>query len=92
MTKWNIGIVQQINKWKDGNILSVKLRCKKAILKRAIQDLHPIELTCSSYETPNEVVLDPKAQLFSPKHNAVVGANERIKEVTDYETELSDVE
>ena len=61
-------------------------------------------MTCSSYETPNKVVLDPKAQLFSPKHNAavaanerikhnaVVASNERIKEVTDYETELSDVE
>ena len=41
--KWNIGIVQQINKGKDGNIRSVKLRCKKAILERAIQRLYPME-------------------------------------------------
>ena len=38
--KWNIGLVQHINKGKDGNIHSVKLRCKKAILERAIQHLH----------------------------------------------------
>ena len=31
--KWNIGIVQHTNKGKDKNTRSVKLRCKKAILK-----------------------------------------------------------
>ena len=65
--KWNIGIVQCINKGKDGNIRSVKLRCKKAILERAIQHLHLMELTCSSYKPPKKVVLDPNAQDFSPK-------------------------
>ena len=31
--KWNIGIFQHISKGKDGNIHSVKLRCKNAILE-----------------------------------------------------------
>ena len=90
--KWNIGIVQQINKGKDGNIPSVKLRCKKTILERTIQHLYPIELTCSSYEAPKEVVLDPNVRYFLPKRNAAAAANERIKEVTDCENELPDVE
>ena len=51
-----------------------------------------MELTCSNYEAPKEVVLDPNAQDFSPKQNAALAANERIKEVTDYEPELPDVE
>ena len=90
--KWNIGIVQHINKVKDGNIRSVKLLCKKTILERAIQHLYPMELTCSSYTAPKEVILDPNARVFSPKRNAAVAANGRIKEVTQYETELPDVE
>ena len=44
--KWNIGIVQHINKGKDGNIRSAKLWCKKAILEQAIQHLCRMELTC----------------------------------------------
>ena len=90
--KWNTGIVQHINKGKDGNIRSVKLRCKKAILERAKQHLYPMELACSSYETPKDVVLDPNARDFYSKRNAAVAANERIKETTKYETELLDVE
>ena len=55
---------QHINKGKDGNIRSVKLRCKKAILERAMQHLYPMELTCSSYTAPKEVIWDPNARVF----------------------------
>ena len=51
-----------------------------------------MELTCSGYKAPKEVVLDPNARDVSPKRNAAVAANERIKEVTEYETELPNVE
>ena len=51
-----------------------------------------MELTCSSYKAPKEVIFDPNARDFSPKRNAAVAANERIKEVTEYETELPHVE
>ena len=51
-----------------------------------------MELTCLSYKAPKEVALDPNVRDFSPKRNAAVTANERIKEVTEYETELPDVE
>ena len=51
-----------------------------------------IELTFSSYTAPKEVILDPNARIFSPKRNAAVAANEQIKEETEYETELPDVE
>ena len=74
--KWNMGIVQHINKRKDGNIRSVKLRYKKATLERAIQHLYPMELTCSRFKAPKEVVLDPNARDFFPKPNAAVPANE----------------
>ena len=36
-----------------------------------------MELMCSTYEAPSEIVLDPNAQDFSPKGNATVAANER---------------
>ena len=36
--------------------------------------------------------MDPNARVFSPKQNAAVAANERIKEITEYETELPDGE
>ena len=62
--KWNTEIVQHINKRKDENIRSVQLRCKKAILERAIQHLYPMELTCSSYKAPKEVILDPNERVF----------------------------
>ena len=83
---------QHINKGKDGNIRSVKLRCEKAILERAIQHLYSMELTCSSYAAPKEVIWNPNARVFSPKRNAAVAADERIKELAEYETELSVVE
>ena len=71
----------------------VKMRCKKAVLERGIQHLHPMELTCSSYTATKEVILDPDAQVFfSSKRNAAVAANERIKEARECETELPDVE
>ena len=50
-----------------------------------------MELTCLSYKAPKEVVLDPNARDFSRKQNAAVAANERIKEVTEYQTELPHV-
>ena len=77
--KWNIGIVQHINKGEDRNTRSVKLQCEKAILERATQHLHPMKLTCSSYIATEEVILDPNARAFSPKRNAAVAASERIK-------------
>ena len=65
--KWNTRIAQRISKGKDGNIRSVKLQCKKAMLERVTQHLYPMELMCLIYEAPKKVVLDPNAQDFSPK-------------------------
>ena len=51
-----------------------------------------MELTYSNYEAFKEVILDPNARDFLPKRNAVVATNKRTKELTDYKTELPDVE
>ena len=45
-----------------------------------------------NYEAPKEVVLDPNTRYSSPKQNTAVAANERIKEVTDHQPKLTDVE
>ena len=75
------------------NTCLVKLPCRKGNTgELAIQDLRPMELTCSNYKAPKEAVLDPNAQDFLPKRNVAVAANERMKEITDYKTELPDVE
>ena len=51
-----------------------------------------MELTCSSYKAPKEVILDPNAREFSPKRNTAVATNKGINEVTEYETELPEVQ
>ena len=51
-----------------------------------------MELTCSNYKAPKEAVLDPNARNFLPKRNVAVAAKQRMKEITDYETELPGVE
>ena len=51
-----------------------------------------MNLTCLNYKAPKEVVLDPNARDFLAKWNAAVAANNRIKEVTDYQAKLPDIE
>ena len=72
----NIEIFQHISKGNDGNIRSVKLRCKKAILERAIQHLYPMELACSSYKAPKKVVLDPNALVLLNEMKQLLIMNE----------------
>ena len=89
--KWNIGIVQNINKWKDGNIRSAKLWCKKAILEQAIHIYIEWNWRVKLQSTKGSR-FGSNARDFSTKRNAAVAVNEPIKEVKEHETELSDVE
>ena len=56
------------------------MQCRKGNTgELAIQDLRPMELTCSNYKAPKEAVLDANARDFLPKRNVAVAANERMK-------------
>ena len=45
--KWNVGIVEQLVKGRDGVIRVAKLRTKTTEIERAIQLLYPRELSCN---------------------------------------------
>ena len=88
---WNIGIVEKLNRGKDGILRSVRLRTGKSTLERAVQHLYPMELSVDEHEQSNEEV-NPTASKPRPKRSAAVAARMRINEVTDYEKELPDIE
>ena len=89
--KWNIGIVKQLNKGRDGIVRSAKLRAGKSTLERALQHLYPMELSIQE-ENFNKSTLDPKVPEYRPKRDAAVAAKVRISEVTHHENELPVIE
>ena len=46
--KWNIGVVVKLIKGRDGIVRGARLRAGKSFLERAVQQLCPMELSCSS--------------------------------------------
>ena len=88
---WSIGIVKELIKGTDGVIRAARLKAKKSILERAVQQLHPLELSCDKEMERVKDVLDPKAREFRPKRNAARDAEQTIKEVlADEERGLAD--
>ena len=101
--KWNVGIVEQLVKGRDGVIRVVKLRTKKAEIERAIQLLYPLELACDvdtqckdvdtqckDVDTQcKDVSLDPKAKEFKPRRKAAKIAEDNVKQTFLYEDEQS---
>jgi hypothetical protein len=62
--KWKPGIVQNVIKGRDGEIQGAKVRTAKGNLKRAIQQLYPLELSCEEEKwTPN-----PRAPMCNITH------------------------
>ena len=94
--KWNIGIVVKLITGRDGVVRAVRLRAGKSYLERAIQHLHPMELSCDQLLEEQAgggaaVQLNPDAREFRPTRGAAVVAAENIRRIADIEAaELSD--
>ena len=73
--------MKELIKGTDGVIRAARLKAKKSTLERAVQQLHPLELSCDKRMEGVKNVLDPKAREFRPKRKAARGAEQTIKEV-----------
>jgi len=83
--------VKELTKGTDGVIRAARLKAKKSILERAVQQLHHLELSCDKEMERVKDVLDPKAREFRPKRKAARDAEQTIKEVlADEERGLAD--
>ena len=88
--KWNIGIVVDLIKGKDGVLRAARLRAGKSYLERAIQHVAPMELSCDCYAHVSEQpksTLNVEACEYRPRRVAAVAAGERIKEISELENE-----
>ena len=74
--EWKMGIVEELHRGRDGIVRSVKLRAGKTFLKRAVQHLYPLELSCD--RTCKEAPMNADAMEFRPKRDAAAAAAVRI--------------
>ena len=79
--KWKLGIVEKLITGSDGIVRAVKLRAGKSYWERAVQQLHPLELSCDRpLEPPRVPVLNPWAPVYKPGRDAAVAAGIRVQE------------
>ena len=83
--KWYIGIVEELFEGKDNVIRAVNLRSRKKCIKRPIQLLYPIELSCVTWKRQKTVhqcskqTLNVNASEVKPRKNATAIAEVRIR-------------
>ncbi|PFX12829.1 hypothetical protein AWC38_SpisGene23147 [Stylophora pistillata] len=77
--KWKLGIVEELFAGHDGVVRAVKLRGGKSYLERAVQQLHPLELSCYKSREVPKPPLNPEALAFKPKGDAAVAARQSPK-------------
>ena len=92
--RWNIGIVMKLNRGTDGTVRSARIKCEKSMLKRTIQHLCPMDLSCDlTTETgENSASLNVNAREYILERTAVVAAKLQIRDATEYERERPTVE
>ena len=61
--------------------MDAKIQAGKFVLKRASQNLYPLELSCDLYpsQEAGKAVLNPDAREFRPIRRAAVSAAEAVK-------------
>ena len=79
--QWKLAIVTHLIKGRDDIVRAAKLKTSKKVLKRAVQHLYPLELTCSQPSSK----LNPAAPEFNvrPKRDAATAAAARIQELSE---------
>ena len=83
-SRWDLGIIVKLIKGCDGVVRAAKLRAGKSFLKRPVQHLYPLELSCDMQDgsTP---ALNPDAKEFRSRRRAAQVAEEAIKIITEEE-------
>jgi hypothetical protein len=83
--KWQLGIVEELFKGRDGVVRAVRLRAGMNFLERPPIHLYPLELSCDKKEKKNQEPLNPDVPPFRPKRDAAVAARQQIQEVATIE-------
>ena len=78
--KWKIGIVEDQISGRDGIVRAAKLRAGKGTLERAVQHLHPLELSRDRENVKALPQLNPEAPKFKPGRDAAVATRCRIQD------------
>ena len=75
--KWKIGVVEGLIQGRDGVIGGAQLRARKIHIKRPLQLLYPLELTCERPERRRREALRADAREFKPRR-AAADARQRM--------------
>ena len=75
---WPLGIIESLIVGRDGVVRAARLRAGRNHLERAVQHLHPLELSCDREEPPP---LNPNVPEFRPRRDAAVAAGVRVQDV-----------
>ena len=88
---WKLGVVKKMYEGSDGVVRAVKLRAGKSYMERAVQNLHPLELSCQK-NNREESELNPKSPEFRPRRNAAVIARLNISDQAEIEERSPHIE
>ena len=69
-SKWKIGVVERLIQGQDGVIRGAQLKAGKTLMKRPLQLLYPLELTCDRPERTRGETLRADAREFQPRRAA----------------------
>ena len=83
--KWNIGIVEEMVKGRDGTVRVVKLRAGKSHLERPVQHLYLLELEREARKESRDAKLDADAPEFRPRRNTAQEAKNKLAGIAMYE-------
>ena len=83
--KWQLGIVHELYKGRDGVVRAVKLRAGKIFMERSPTHLYPLELSCDREAKEPQVSLNPDVAPFRPRRDAAVAARQRIQDEANFQ-------
>ena len=78
--QWRLGVVIDLIIGRDGVVRGAKLRTPKSVIKRPVQHLYPLELTCDMTSS-SEPALNPTVPAFRPRRSTAVAARAHIQEL-----------
>ena len=75
---------------RDGAVRSARIKYGKSMLERAVQDLHPMELSCDLTKETGEksTSLNVNTREYIPKRTAAVAAKLQIRDAAEYKWEI----
>ena len=83
--KWQLVIVHELYKGRDGVVRAVKLRAGKTFMERSPTHLYPLALSCDREAKKPQVSLNPDVTPFRPRRDAAVVARQRIQDEANFQ-------